>query len=65
MYRSWSSTKWKQDFWAILFEDHKAEQLQTITSDTYLDMLTRILLNNTYPDEWFQQDGATAHTARG
>ncbi len=27
-------------------------------------MLTAMFSENTYPDEWFQLDGATAHTSR-
>ena len=36
---------------------------QTINGVTYLNMLKGTFHDDTHPDEWFQQDGATAHTA--
>ena len=60
----WCGLSVNKIYGPYFFEDHETEQPQIINSVTYLKMLTTILSNNTYPDEWFQQDGATAHTAR-
>ena len=34
-----------------------------VTTDTYIEMLNMMFVNDIYPDQWFQQDGATAHTS--
>ena len=38
-------------------------ETQTIKRVSYLDKLKETFHDDTHPDEWFQQDGATAHTA--
>lgn len=60
----WCGLSGNKIYGPYFFEDPETEQPEVINSDTYLKMLTTIFPNNTYPDEWFQQDGATAHTAR-
>ena len=42
------------------FENSNTMEAQTINRVTNLKMQKRSV---THPDEWFQQDGATAHTA--
>ena len=34
-----------------------------VTTDTYIEILNMMFVNDIYPDQWFQQDGATAHTS--
>ena len=34
-----------------------------VTTDTYIEMLNMMFVNDIYPDQWYQQDGATAHTS--
>ena len=62
--RVWCGLSGNKIYGPYFFEDPETEQPQTINSDTYLEMLIRILPNNTYFDEWFQQDEDTAHAAR-
>ena len=34
-----------------------------VTTDTYIEILNMMFVNDIYPDQWFQQDRATAHTS--
>ena len=34
-----------------------------VTTNTYIEMLNMMFVNDIYPDQWFQQDGETAHTS--
>ena len=36
---------------------------QTLNRVPYLNMLKETFHDDTHPDEWFQQDGATVHNA--
>lgn len=45
------------------FDDLETEHPLTVNYDIYMDMLTTVFPNNTYPDDCFQQDGATVHTS--
>ena len=38
-------------------------EAQTINRVTYLDMLKETFHDDTQPDAWFQQEGATSHIA--
>ena len=44
------------------FEDPEGNA-RTVTTDTYIEMLNMMFVNDIYPDQWFQQDGASAHTS--
>ena len=44
------------------FEDPEGNA-RLVTTDTYIEMLNMVSVNDIYPDIWFQQDGATAHTS--
>ena len=48
----WCGLSGNKIYWPFFYEDPDAEQPQTINS------------NKTYPNEWLQQDGSTALTAR-
>lgn len=60
----WCGLSGHKIYGPYFFEDPATEHPQTINSNTYLEMLKTILSANTHPDEWYQQDGATAHTSR-
>lgn len=45
------------------FEFPETEQACPISSETYVAMLEEVIPEDCSPDEWFQQDGATAHTS--
>jgi len=59
----WCGLSGNQIYGPYFFEDPGTEHPQTVNSQTYMDMLRTVFPHNTYPCEWFQQDGATAHTA--
>ena len=44
------------------FEDPEGNA-RMVTTDTYIEMLNMMYVNDIYPDQWLQQDGATAHTS--
>ena len=56
------------DRWSLIFEEEGATV--TVTSERYVEMLGNFLrpqlrsLRVNMEEMWFQQDGATAHTAR-
>ena len=52
-------TLWLASF---CFENDKTGTAGTINSETYIAMLSALMTDNIYPDAWFQQDGASAHT---
>ena len=60
----WCGLSANKIYGPYFFEDPETELQVTVNSETYLEMLTAMFSENTYPDEWFQQDGATAHTSR-
>lgn len=59
----WCGLSGNRIYGPYFFEDPNTMATQTINRVTYLDMLKETFHDDTHPDEWFQQDGATAHTA--
>jgi hypothetical protein len=59
----WCGLSGNRLYGPYFFEDPNTLETQSINRVTYLDMLKEIIHDDTHPDQWFQQDGATAHTA--
>lgn len=58
----WCGLSSNRIYGPYFFEDPEGNA-RTVTSETYIEMLNMIFVNDIYPDQWFQQDGATAHTS--
>ena len=50
-------------FGLYFFEDGYTGNARTVTTETYIEMLDKLMSLNTRPGIWFQQNGATSHTA--
>ena len=59
----WCGLSGNRIYGPYFFEDPNNMEAQSINRVTYLEMLRETFHDDTHPDEWFQQDGATAHTA--
>ena len=59
---AWCGLSSNRDYGLYFFPDLDGNSF-TVTSDTYIEMLNTIFTGDIYPDRWFQQDGATAHTS--
>ena len=51
------------NFFLFLYHGYHTIEAQAINMVSYLNLLKETFHDDTHPDEWFQQDGATAHTA--
>ena len=58
----WCGLSSNRVYGPYFFQDPDGKAL-TVTSDTYIEMLNTMFTGDIYPDRWFQQDGATAHTS--
>ena len=58
----WSGLSSNRIYGPYFFEDPE-RNARTVTTETYIEMLNMMFVNDIYPDQWFQQDGATAHTS--
>ena len=58
----WCGVSSNRIYGPYFFEDPEGNA-RMVTTDTYIEMLNMMFVNDICPDQWFQQDGATAHTS--
>ena len=58
----WCGLSSNRIYGPYFFEDPEGNA-RMVSTDTYIEMLNMMFVNDIYPDQWFQQDGKTAHTS--
>ena len=58
----WCGLSSNKIYGPYFFEDPERNP-RMVTTDTYIEMVNMMFVNDIYPDQWFQQDRATAQTS--